>query len=297
MDAALLTPPRRLTVPISHRRGVGEMSVMDFGDAKRPVDLIFAHANGFNAATYRSLLAPLSASLRILAPDLRGHGRTRLPTPTAGRWTWHDHRDDLIALLDSLDGPPVALAGHSMGGTSSLLAAAERPGKVSRLVMFDPVIMPRGFSLMMAVPGLRNLPRLWPITKGATRRRDRFDSAEQAMDSWRGRGAFRGWSDMMLADYVSEAFTPDEDGGVRLACAPEWEASNFAAQGHNPWRALRRLDRPVHVLKAEINSVCSITADPRRLPHVTVETVSGGGHLFPMTHPDIARDALFEAAV
>lgn len=296
MDAALLTPPRRLTVPVSNRWGAGEMSVMDFGDAKRPVDLVFVHANGFNAATYRSVLAPLSASLRILAPDLRGHGQTRLPTPLAGRWTWHDHRDDLVALLDSLDGPPVALAGHSMGGTSSLLAAAERPDRVSRLVMFDPVIMPRGFNLVMAVPGLRTMTRRLPITKGAVRRRNRFDSPQQAMDSWRGRGAFKGWSDMMLADYVSEAFVPDEDGTVRLACAPDWEASNYAAQGHDPWRALRRLTQPVRVLKAETGTVCSLTPDPRRLPHVTVDTVPGG-HLFPMTHPDIARDALFEAAV
>ncbi|CAN5286785.1 alpha/beta hydrolase [soil metagenome] len=296
MDAALLTPPRRLTVPISNRHGVGEMSVMDFGDARRPVDLVFVHANGFNAATYRSLLAPLSASLRILAPDLRGHGRTQLPTSTAGRWTWHDHRDDLIGLLDTLDGPPVALAGHSMGGTSSLLAAAERPGKVSRLVMFDPVIMPRGFNLLMAVPGLRAMTRRLPLTKGALRRRDRFDDPQQAMDSWRGRGAFKGWSDMMLADYVSEAFVAEDGGSVRLACAPEWEASNYAAQGHDPWRAFRKLDRPVHVLKAGTGSVCNVAPDPRRLPYVTVDTVPAG-HLFPMTHPDIARDALFEAAV
>ena len=50
------------------------MSLLDFGDPKRPVDLVFVHANGFNALTYRTLLAPLSGSLRIWAPDLRGHG-------------------------------------------------------------------------------------------------------------------------------------------------------------------------------------------------------------------------------
>ena len=296
MDAALLTPPRRLSVPIDNRWGAGELSVMDFGDARRPVDLVFVHANGFNAATYRSVLAPLSASLRILAPDLRGHGQTRLPTTIRGRRSWADHRDDLIALLDSLDGPPVALAGHSMGGTSSLLAAAERPGKVSRLVLFDPVIMPRGFSALMAVPGLRGLPRRWPITQGALRRRNRFDSAQAAMDGWRGRGAFKGWSEMMLADYVGDALSPADEGGFQLTCAPEWEASNYASQGHDPWRAMRKVERPVRILKASRGSVCLVASDPRRRPQITVETVEGG-HLFPMTNPDIARDALFEAAV
>jgi len=127
MDAARLFPPRRLMVPLTQRGG--EMAVLDFGDKKRPVDLVFSHANGFNAATYRSILAPLAASFRILAPDLRGHGHTRLPTPTDGRRDWSDHRDDLLALLEAFPGPPVVLAGHSMGGTAALLAAARAPGR------------------------------------------------------------------------------------------------------------------------------------------------------------------------
>lgn len=297
MDAARLSPPRRLTVPVTNRFGAGDLSVMDFGDDKRPVDLVFVHANGFNAATYRSILAPLSGSLRILAPDLRGHGRTRLPTGTAGRFSWVDHRDDLITLLDSLNGPPVALAGHSMGGTASLLAAAERPGKVSRLVMLDPVILDRWAVAMFQLPLLRALPRRMAITRAALRRRQAFDSREQALESWRGRGAFRGWSEMMLADYVSEALVETEDGGVRLACAPHWEAANYASQSHNPWRALRRLERPVRILKAERGSTCALSAAPRGLPNVMVEAVPDGTHLFPMLKPEVARDALFEAAV
>ncbi len=297
MDAARLSPPRRLTVPVNNRFGVGELSAMDFGDEKRPVDLIFVHANGFNAATYRSLLAPLSGSLRILAPDLRGHGRTRLPTDMAGRFAWTDHRDDLIALLDSLDGPPVALAGHSMGGTTALLAAAERPGMVSRLLMLDPVILDRWAVAMFQLPLLRGLPRRMAITKGAMRRRREFESPQQALESWRGRGAFRGWSEMMLADYVSEAFVEVEGGGVRLSCAPEWEAANYAAQSHDPWRALKRLDRPVRILKAARGSTCALSAAPRSMPNVTVDLVAEGTHLFPMLKPDVARDALFEAAV
>ena len=204
MDAALLNPPRRLSVPVDNRWGAGQMSVLDFGDAKRPVDLIFVHANGFNAATYRTLLAPLSASLRIWAPDLRGHGRTALPTPTAGRWSWADHRDDLIALLDAIDGPPVVMSGHSMGGTSSLLAAAERRDKVSQLVLLDPVIWTRAWVTAFKLPLLRSLPRRIPLAKGALRRRRLFESRDQALIAYRGRGAFKGWPEMALAHYLSD---------------------------------------------------------------------------------------------
>ena len=294
MDAALLTPPRRLSVPVNNRWGAGEMSVMDFGDPKRPVDLVFVHANGFNAATYRTLLAPLSASLRIWAPDLRGHGRTTLPTSTEGRWSWADHRDDLTAVIDAVDGPPVVMSGHSMGGTSSLLAAAERRDQVSGLVLFDPVIWTHAWVRAFQFPLLRTLPRRIPIVQGALRRRRLFDSREQALVAYRGRGAFKGWPEMMLADYISDGLI-ETDQGFTLACAPEWEASNYAAQSHDAWKALIRLQRPVRILKAERDSTCRIGTDPRR--QLTVETVPDSNHFFPMLKSDIVRDALFEAAV
>ena len=296
MDAIRLSPPRRLSLPVSNRWGEGEMSVLDFGDPKRPVDLIFVHANGFNALTYRTLLAPLSGSLRIWAPDLRGHGGTRLPADPGGRRHWHDHRDDLVALLDALDGPPVVLAGHSMGGTSALLAAAERPDRVGGLVLFDPVIWSRWAVAAFQLPLLDRIASRIPLVKSALRRRAVFDSREQAMAAYLGRGAFRGWPEMMLADYLADGLVETPDG-FTLACDPAWEASNYAAQSHNPWRALKRLDCSVTVLKGEAGSICALPENPRGLPHVTVGTVHGGTHFFPMLQADIARDALFDAAV
>ena len=296
MDAIRLSPPRRLTVPISNRRGTGALSVLDFGDEKRPVDLVFVHANGFNAMTYRSLLAPLSGSLRIWAPDLRGHGGTTLPAETQGRRDWLDHRDDLISLLDSIEGPPVVLAGHSMGGTAALLAAAERPQRVSKLVLLDPVIWTRFAVAAFQLPLLDRLAERIPLVKNARKRRAVFDSREQAMSGYLGRGAFKGWPEMMLADYLADGLVETSEG-LKLACDPAWEASNYAAQSHDPWRAMKRLDRPVRILKAGIASTCSLRPDTRGLPHVTVEVVPGGTHFFPMLKADIARDALFDAAV
>lgn len=292
MDAARLTPPRRIELDLPERGGV--MAAMELGPPDRPVDLVFVHANGFNAGTYRALLQPLGGALRVLAPDLRGHGRTRLPTSTRGRRSWADHRDDLAALLDRLDGPPAVLAGHSMGGTAALLAAAERPGRVSSLVLLDPVIWPRPMTLAMNLPLAGVLSSRIPLVRGALRRRTRFPDRAAAVAAYRGRGAFKGWPDTMLADYVAEGFVDDGDA-VRLACSPEWEASNYAAQAQDPWRALRRLDRPTRILRAERNSTCSVFRPPA--PGVAVEAVAGAGHFFPMTRPDIARDALFDAAV
>lgn len=295
MDATRLSSPRRLTVALPERGG--SMAVLDFGDEKRPVDLIFCHANGFNAATYRSILAPLASSLRILAPDLRGHGHTCLPTSTAGRRDWNDHRDDLRALLDRFRGPPLVMAGHSMGGTAALLAAAMEPGRVSRLTLFDPVVWRGALALALRTPGLGWLSSRTPLVRAARRRRAVFESREQALAAYRGRGAFQGWKDAVLMDYLSDGLVARPDGRLDLACAPAWEASNYMAQGHDPWRAMRAFWGPIRVLKAESGSTAQIGERPRGLAHVTVETIPGQGHMFPMSRADVVRDALFDAAV
>lgn len=295
MDAALFHEPRRRMIRLPD----GEMAALDFGDAARPVDVLFVHANGFNAATYRSILGPLSLSLRIMAVDLRGHGASRLPADPVGRRSWNDFRDDLVGVLDALGGPPLVLSGHSMGGTSALLAAAERPDRVKSLVLFDPVILKRLRSLYARAPWTSG--RAWrntPMAQGAARRRAVFDSHADAFKAYRGRGAFKTWPETMLADYVSAGFRERPDGAVELTCAPAWESSNFASQAHDPWRALRRVRAPLTIYRAGTGSTCGIRDEAvltRRNPGARLFTVEGASHFLPMERPDIVRDALLDA--
>lgn len=289
MDTSAVAEFRRLKVPVSNSHGQGQMAVLDFGPQNRPVDLVFAHANGFNAHTYRRLLQGLPGHMRIWAPDLRGHGLSDLPTRTQGRLSWHDHRDDLVSLLNTLE-EPVALCGHSIGGVSGLLAAAQVPQKVSSLVMLDPVIWPRSTVGLFHLPGFSAIPARSPIVKSTLRRRDRFDSRDQAFASWQGRGAFKGWPDEVLRDYLVDGLAEDGDG-VRLTCSPQWEASNYSAQSHNPWKALRHYSGPVTLLRAGVASLCSVTNENAG-PNLSIRTVEGGGHLFPMTHPEVVHEVL-----
>ena len=155
--------------------------------------------------------------------------------------------------------------------------------------MMDPVILPRPAALAMSLPLIGRGARRYPLVKNALRRRARFESRAAATDAYRGRGAFKGWPDAVLADYVADGFR-DLEGGVELNCAPEWEASNYAAQGCDPWPVLRGLDRPVTILKAEHGSTCSL--GPNQIAGVDVSTVAGGTHFFPMLEPDQTRAAL-----
>src|SRR3569833_125130 len=142
MDATPADAPQTRMIPLPSRGGA--MAALDLGPQERPVDIVFSHANGFNGRTYRTILQPLAGDLRILALDLRGHGASTLPTVIEGRRGWLEFRDDLLALIAAACDAPVVLAGHSMGGTSSLLAAAAEPNRVRALALFDPVVMSDG---------------------------------------------------------------------------------------------------------------------------------------------------------
>jgi pimeloyl-ACP methyl ester carboxylesterase len=263
------------------------MAYLDFGPSDRAVDAVFLHANGFNALTYRHVLARLAAGYRILAIDQRGHGHTSLETDVDRRRDWLDLRDDLLAFLGVLGAPHTVLAGHSMGATVSLLVAADAPERCRSLVLFDPVMPP---------------PRRWPaspesgLTEAARRRRAIFPSRAAALASYRGRGAFKTWSEPVLADYVEAGFQDLPDGTVRLACAPSWEASGYAAQEHDAWNALRRSACPIHIFKAETASTFHPSGSLEALGNrVRLTIVAGTTHFLPMERADIVQQALTDA--
>jgi pimeloyl-ACP methyl ester carboxylesterase len=295
LNAAPLVVPRRRTLSIESRGAPGELAALDFGDPDRPVDVIFLNANGFNAMTYRSALAPLAAGLRILAVDQQGHGLSPQRTPAAGRLDWLDLRDDLLALLEAVGGGPKVLAGHSMGGAVSILAAAERPDRVRALALFDPVIIPGAARDAARAGGTLDNP----LAMGADRRRAVFPDREMVFKSYRGRGAFRTWPDQALLDYITDGFRDLPDGTVELTCAPEWEASGFRAHGHDPWAAMRKIFAPVRILRAEAGSTCNLETPGEFNPDnadIAVRTVPGTTHFLPIERPDLVRETLLELA-
>ena len=286
--------PRQTFIAIDNDQGAGEASVLEWGPADRPVDIVFSHANGFNALTYRTLLAPLAdEGLRILAIDQRGSGLSRLPAVTEGRKSWTGLADDLLAVLAAMGVERAVLAGHSMGGTISLFAAAREPARVKALGLFDPVIMAPQMLELAKAGGLTASP----LVQGALRRRSLFPSRAAALEAYRGRGAFKTWPEAMLADYVEAGFRDRDDGQVELSCAPEWEASNFSTHAHDPWAAFADSRCPIRILKAEEGSTCSavegpLTADGR----IRIETVPGTSHFLPMERPDRVQAVLMDLA-
>ncbi|MFZ4607769.1 MAG: alpha/beta fold hydrolase [Caulobacter sp.] len=274
--------------PAARRRAIaapqGTIAGYEFGPADRPLDVLFLHANGFNAGTYADILSPLADRLRILAVDLRGHGRTTLPADPDGHDAWMVFRDDLLTLLDVLGETPTVLSGHSMGGTVSLHAASVRADVTPERV---------------ATAGPDGM-KTSPLAMGARRRRSSFPGREEAFQAYSGRGAFRTWSEADLRDYLVDGLIEGDDGQVHLSCRPDWEAANFSADHHDPVGAFIRARQPIRILKAEVGSTCGIEGYEEQVlgdGHVRMEVIPGTSHFLPMERPELVRAALLEAAL
>ena len=241
-------------IAVERVNGSGEIAALEFGPLGRGLDIVFLHANGFNAGTYRQALAPLGATLRVLAVDMRGHGRTTLPTPIEGH-AWRIYADDLLALLSALGEVPRVLAGHSMGGTTALLAAPQLAKlQPTALVLFDPVVAPPA---AYETGGAADWNQ--PLAQGALRRKSAFAMRAEANAAYRGRGAFKTWPDTMLDDYLEDGLRPDSNSGFHAILRTGLGGSEFCLlrQQQSQCRLCRRWrNRPRVAGRAQLHLFC-----------------------------------------
>lgn len=289
-----MTDPQRETMQLQD----GEISFLEWpGTGPR---LLFSHATGFNAETYRSLLQPLSDRMHIFATDARGHGFTSLPATPGVAKDWIIYRDDLVRFLDGLDGRPTILAGHSMGATVSVMAALLRPDLVRGLVLIEPVFAPEltlWLRFLRAVSPRRRTPAL---AERAARRRDTFDSPDAVFEGYKGRGAFQTWPDDVLRDYLEGGvFLLDDGVRVRLACTPAWEAETFSSTPFGVTSIVGPLQCPVTILYAGQSSTCpdsQAALFARNHKGTRRVRIAKASHFLPMEYPDVTREEIWRMA-
>ena len=280
----------------------GRLSALRFGDPDAAPRLVLCHANGFNAQSYRALIEPLGVP--ALALDLRGHGRTELPTDVPSLNNWQIFADDIAAVFDRAVDEPVVLAGHSYGAVSGILALPQISGKVAGYVGFDPVLVPWLFRQIARTPaGRAYMKKRIPIARKAGQRKSTFESVDAAFERYQGRGAFKGVPDAILRDYL-EGGTVQHGDGVRLACDPLWEQAIFTAQAHDLFRNIPLLPDNSRIVFAGARGRVSTKAQrasiQRKQPAISVEYQPDFNHLFPMQQPEFAtgvlRDVIARAA-
>jgi len=273
----------------------GRMSAVHFGPSQEVIEttapkIVFSHANGFNALTYRRILEALP--LHTMALDLRGHGMSELPVPTA-HTNYNIFRDDLIYFIDHYITEDILLSGHSFGGSTSILAcevlASRSSHPVTSLVTLDPPTLPEFMTFFMRWEGFiqYGMRRLPPARKSLNRRRV-FPSREAMLKRYKQKKVLSRFVPQILEDYI-DGGTRIHDGGIELTCPPEFESRNFMAQNHNIFRAANALPdfrKNIQVMRGGASTPSSRWKLRRMMGRKNIKPEWHFNHFFPMEEPD-----------
>jgi pimeloyl-ACP methyl ester carboxylesterase len=205
--------------------------------------LIFAHATGFHARVFDAIIEHFPGH-RVLALDLRGHGRSG-GGPIAH---WGGLARDVGEWLDLLEISGAVGIGHSMGAHTLLQCAADRPGGFAQLVLFDPVIFAPEYYAVSEPLFTADMPH-----PTARRQRD-FASVEAMIERFTARDPYALFDRRVFEDYCRYGLLPRADGqGFELACLPEVEASVYGSSRSNAGilDAARTIAIPVLVVRAQ----------------------------------------------
>ena len=245
--------------------------------------LVFSHANGFPAGTYKQLFkAWREAGYRVKAVERFGHD-PHYPVTS----NWPRLRDQLIDFIDAEVGGPAYLVGHSLGGLLSLMVAAKRPDLARGLVMLDSPVFTgwRAHSVhMLKASGL--IHRFSPA-KVAQARRYEWPSRRAVAEHYGAKALFARWHPQVLADYIATG-TERRNGKTVLAFDRDIEARIYDTLPHHMGTMLLR-----HPLRCPAGFIAGQRSPEVRTAGMAITRALvgqrlrwiDGTHLYPMEKP------------
>jgi len=247
--------------------------------------IVFSHANGFPAGTYRQLFeAWRSAGFKVCAIEKYGHD-ARFPVTS----NWPHLRDQLIHFIDHEVGEPAWLVGHSLGGYLSLLAASRRPDLARGLVLLDSPVLSGWKARVVQVAKVAGIGERFSPGHVSKRRRQEWDSADAAFHHFAAKPAFARWAPGVLHDYIAAGIeTQGSTPQHRLSFQREVETDIYNALPHHLGRVLRAhpLRCPMAFIRGtESSEVRQVGLEAtRRLAQGRISALRGS-HLFPFEQP------------
>lgn len=124
-------PPCGIIRAMHVRFGDMELHYDLFGDGE---PLLWLHGGMGHGPDWQYIFATAPPGYRLIAPDLRGHGRSTGARPT---YSFKQSAADMFALLDHLGVDRVKLIGLSGGGITALHMATIDRGRVSAMVVIS----------------------------------------------------------------------------------------------------------------------------------------------------------------
>jgi len=250
--------------------------------------LVLLHGAWASHRWWKWQVPELSGHYRVVAPDMRGHGRS---TDLGGGYGIPVFVSDLEALLQGLGIHEAALVGWSMGGMIALQYALQFPAKVKALVLVatrghrNPAMRPR-----ILFQYLRTILHLL-MAFTAPRKYDRGGTLSGAED--------RGWIQRETRKMLSSE-APQEVFEWMVSELMEHPRRNYLEIARGLWHwgageALKEICTPTLIMVGEKDP----WAPPRfsrllheAMPNSRLLEVEGQKHYVPMERPDLVNAAI-----
>lgn len=226
------------------------LHVHEFGP-EDGVPLLALHGVTGHGGRWRLLARTNLPQFRIIAPDLRGHGKSN-PLPP---WTLEQHAADLLTVIDGYKLDAVPVLAHSFGAAVALHLMRLAPGRIERLVLLDPAV---GINPTLALERSGTQARIfmdpreaweaqrhdWPVATDEAVTEEVGEHLEQTESGWRFRfqpaAVATAWSEMarvpvlpgpgtptLVARALREQYvTPSFVNGCQLALGQDFELVN-----------------------------------------------------------------------
>lgn len=249
--------------------------------------LLFSHANGFPAGSYKKVFDLLAGDFKIDAIDRLGHNEAY---PINENWT--NLADELIAHIQKHHSQPIIAVGHSLGGIVSFIAAHRSPELFKGLIMLEPPLIrgvTAGLFYMVKKMGMVDGVTPASASKG---RREHFSNQQEAVDFFATKKLFRHFDPQCLRDYVEAGTRPAPKGGVELSYSVSAEVEVFRTTPHNLDSYKKKNLCPAILVKGLQSPLTKswIINGFAKKHGIKLETIQGG-HLFPLEYPE--ETALF----
>jgi haloalkane dehalogenase len=227
---------------------------------------------------WHGVMRDLGRRRLVVAPDLIGLGWSE--RPATGPYGLQDQAALLASLLDDLDLPRVAVAGHDLGGAVAVHLAVARPERVAALLLFDSPLTADCWPVPQVLPLLP--PGLGEICIGALRRTPTL--ARLLLGRALAAGGGGRLSQRAVRNYLGPLLGPEGGAGLlRFVRAVDLAAAEAALEVlvvEPPptligWGELDHLHSPAYGRHLAA-----------RIPGAVWTPISGAGHLLPQERPE-----------
>jgi lipase len=222
--------------------------------------VICLHGVNAHAGRFAGLAGRLGDAYRVVAVDLRGHGRSTWEPP----WDLGTHLDDLHDTLYALGLEEADWIGHSFGGRLLLELIADRPGVVHRAVLLDPAVW---------VP-----PHIAFARAEAARHERSYATPEEAVERRYAESALRGTPREIVDEEAAVHLEQGEDGRWRYRYCQAAVVTAFSEMAKPPPPFDTVLMPMLVVRGAESDVVPEVVVDILRdgIADLQIEVVPGG---------------------